>query len=146
MLFLGARTAMALVCVQPSHKIKSRHQNRIHLICQPLRDSIKTFSECSVITLHFPYHLIGHMTGIDLLPGAPLPSSHLYNLSRPEAVVMEKSINESLVAGIICLSLPLVSAGFFFVAKKDKTLGPCINFQKLNSITIKTNILCLCCL
>ncbi|KAK7884344.1 hypothetical protein WMY93_027467 [Mugilogobius chulae] len=34
----------------------------------------------------------------DLLPGAPLPSSRLYNLSRPEYEAMEKYINDSLAA------------------------------------------------
>ena len=38
---------------------------------------------------------------IDLLPGAPLPSSRLYNLSRPEREAMELYITDSVAAGII---------------------------------------------
>ena len=30
-----------------------------------------------------------------------------------------------------------IGAGFFFVAKKDKTLRPCIDFNGLNDITVK---------
>lgn len=45
---------------------------------------------------HRPYDC-----SIDLLPGAPLPSSRLYSLSQPERESMEKYITESLAAGII---------------------------------------------
>ncbi|KAI3356738.1 hypothetical protein L3Q82_003419 [Scortum barcoo] len=45
---------------------------------------------------HHPYDC-----AIDLLPDAPLPSSRLYNLSRPEQEAMEKYIKDSLAAGII---------------------------------------------
>lgn len=54
------------------------------------------------------------------LPGAPLPSSHLYNLSN--------------VSTIHCIP---PRCWFLFVAKKDKTVQPCIDFCGLNNITIK---------
>lgn len=74
---------------------------------------------------------------IDLLPGAQLPSSRLYNLSRPEREVMEKYIKDSLTAGLIRPSSSPVGAGFFFVGKKDGTLRPCIDYRGLNDITVK---------
>lgn len=48
---------------------------------------------------------------IDLLPGAPLPSKRLYNLSVKERVPMEKYIQESLDAGIIRPSSSPLGAG-----------------------------------
>lgn len=81
---------------------------------------------------HRPYDC-----AIDLLPGAPLPSSRLYNLSRPERVSMENYIQESLAAGIIRPSSSPVAAGFFFVGKKDGSLRPCIDYRGLNDITVK---------
>lgn len=48
------------------------------------------------LPLHRPYDC-----SIDLLPGAPLPTSRLYNLSKPEREAMQKYITESLAAGII---------------------------------------------
>uniref|UniRef100_A0A8D0CUG7 Gypsy retrotransposon integrase-like protein 1 n=1 Tax=Sander lucioperca TaxID=283035 RepID=A0A8D0CUG7_SANLU len=81
---------------------------------------------------HRPYDC-----AIDLQPGAPLPNSRLYNLSRPETEAMENYIRDSLAAGIIRPSSSPVGAGFFFVGKKDKTLRPCIDFRGLNNITIK---------
>ena len=83
---------------------------------------------------HRPYDC-----AIELLPGSPLPSSRLFNLSRPERESMEKYIGESLTAGIIRPSSSPVGAGFFFVTKKDHSLRPCIDYCGLNSITLKNN-------
>ena len=58
---------------------------------------------------HRPYDC-----GIDLLPDAPLPSSKLYNLSKPEREAMETCITDSLAAGLIRPSSSPVGAGFFF--------------------------------
>ncbi|KAL3968321.1 potassium voltage-gated channel Eag-related subfamily H member 3 [Sarotherodon galilaeus] len=81
---------------------------------------------------HRPYDC-----GIDLLPGAPLPTSRLYSISKPERESMERYITDSLAAGIIRPSTSPLGAGFFFVEKKDKTLRPCIDYRGLNKITIK---------
>ncbi|KAK7887257.1 hypothetical protein WMY93_026878 [Mugilogobius chulae] len=97
-------------------------------------DLAEAFSNERALSLppHRPYDC-----AIDLLPGATLPSSRLYNLSRPEREAMEKYIKDSLAAGIIRPSSSPVGAGFFFVSKKDKTLRPCIDYRGLNNITIK---------
>uniref|UniRef100_A0A3B4BH69 Retrotransposon gag domain-containing protein n=1 Tax=Periophthalmus magnuspinnatus TaxID=409849 RepID=A0A3B4BH69_9GOBI len=94
----------------------------------------EVFSKNRALSLppHRPYNCT-----IDLLPGAPLPASRLYNLSKPERETMEQYIRDSLAAGIIRPSSSTVGAGFFFVAKKDKTLRPCIDYQGLNAITVK---------
>ena len=61
----------------------------------------------------------------------------LYNLSVPEKEMMHNYISESLASGIIRPSSSPVAAGFFFVAKKDGSLRPCIDYRQLNSITVK---------
>lgn len=71
---------------------------------------------------HHPYDIC-----IDLLPSAPLPSSHLYNLSKGS----DGEIKDSLAAGIIRLSSSLLGAGFFFEKKKDGILQPCIDYRGL---------------
>ena len=81
---------------------------------------------------HRPYDC-----AIDLLPGSPLPSSRLFNLSRPERESMEDYIGESLAAGIIRPSSSPGGAGFFFMSKKDRSLRPCIDYRGLNNITLK---------
>uniref|UniRef100_A0A8C6MDP3 Gypsy retrotransposon integrase-like protein 1 n=1 Tax=Nothobranchius furzeri TaxID=105023 RepID=A0A8C6MDP3_NOTFU len=50
---------------------------------------------------------------------------------------METYINESLASGLIRPSTSPLGAGFFFVAKKDGSLRPCIDYRGLNQITIK---------
>ena len=96
-------------------------------------DLAPVFSKESAMSLppHRPYDC-----AIDLLPGAPLPSSRLYNLSLPERRAMEKYIRECLSSGLIRASSSPVAAGFFFVRKKDRTLRPCIN-RGLNNITVR---------
>ena len=97
-------------------------------------DLSHVFSKTSATSLppHRPYDC-----AIDLLPGAPLPTKRLFNLSKPEREAMEKYITESVAAGLIRPSSSPVGAGFFFVEKKDKTLRPCIDYTGLNDITVK---------
>uniref|UniRef100_A0A3P8R7J1 Gypsy retrotransposon integrase-like protein 1 n=1 Tax=Astatotilapia calliptera TaxID=8154 RepID=A0A3P8R7J1_ASTCA len=97
-------------------------------------DLQQVFSKDEALSLppHRPYDC-----AIDLLPGASLPSSRLYNLSRPERETMENYIQESLTAGRIRPSSSPVAAGFFFVGKKDGTLRPCIDYRGLNDVTVK---------
>lgn len=81
------------------------------------------------LPLHRPYDCT-----IDLLPGAPLPTSCLVSLSLPEQEAMEKYIS-------CCRHHPCLlftgHSGFFFVKKKDKTRWPCIDYRGLNNITVK---------
>ncbi|KAI3371920.1 hypothetical protein L3Q82_006793 [Scortum barcoo] len=99
-------------------------------------DLQEVFNKDKALSLppHRPYDC-----AIELLPDAPLPSSRLYNLTRPEQEAMEGYINDSMAAGIIRPSTSPVGAGagFFFVKKKDSSLRPCIDFRGLNNITVK---------
>ncbi|KAF7215971.1 transcript variant X1, partial [Nothobranchius furzeri] len=67
----------------------------------------------------------------------PLPTSRLYSLSKPEQDSMRQYIHEALTNGIIRPSTSPLGAGFFFVAKKDGSLRPCIDYRGLNQITVK---------
>lgn len=50
---------------------------------------------------------------------------------------MELYISDPLTAGIIKPSSSPAGAEFSFVQKKDTTLRPCIDYQRLNQITFK---------
>lgn len=66
-------------------------------------DLSPVFSKTKALSLppHHPYDC-----AIDLLPGGPLPTSHLYNISQPERETMERYIKDFLAAGIIRPSSP----------------------------------------
>ncbi|KAK3563698.1 hypothetical protein QTP86_034431 [Hemibagrus guttatus] len=74
---------------------------------------------------------------IDLLPGEPVPRGRIYPLSIPEEKAMEEYIKEALVQGYIRPSTSPAASSFFFVAKKDGGLRPCIDYRALNRITMK---------
>ncbi|KAK3575029.1 hypothetical protein QTP86_019792, partial [Hemibagrus guttatus] len=77
---------------------------------------------------------------IDLIPGEPVPKGRIYSLSIPEEKAMEEYINEALSQGYICPSTSPAASSFFFVAKKDGGLQPCIDYRALNKITVKFRI------
>ncbi|KAK3519822.1 hypothetical protein QTP70_006474 [Hemibagrus guttatus] len=74
---------------------------------------------------------------IDLIPGEPVPKGRIYSLSIPEEKAMEEYIKEALSQGYIRPSTSPAASSFFFVAKKDGGLRPCIDYQALNKITVK---------
>lgn len=87
----------------------------------------EVFSKERALSLpsHQPYNC-----AINLVPGSTLPSSHLYNLSRPKREAMEEYIGNPLWQLASSDHPPLLSGQvFFFVAKKNKTLRPCIDFE-----------------
>ena len=110
----------------------------LYLVPPAYHNLAQVFSKEQVLSLppHWPYDC-----GIDLLPGAPLPSSRLYNLSHPEREVMEDYVNRSKASGLICSSSSPFWAEFFFLGWKDGTLQPCIDYQGLNKIMVKNKYL-----
>ncbi|KAK3514295.1 hypothetical protein QTP70_012911 [Hemibagrus guttatus] len=74
---------------------------------------------------------------IDLLPGTKLPKGRVYPLLIPENKAMEEYISEALQQGFIQPSTSLAASSFFFVAKKDGGLQPCIDYHVLNFQTVK---------
>ncbi len=74
---------------------------------------------------------------IDLLPEAKLPKGRIYPLSIPEHTAMEEYIQEALQQGFIRPSTSPAASSFFFVAKKDGGLRPCIDYRVLNAHTVK---------
>lgn len=138
---------------QHPNRLVDRFSNRLECGLPPLclaSDSTPATAELSVVpwfittSARFPsstfflslstHHL--YNCAIYLLPGTLLPSSQLYNLSRPEQEAIEKYISELLVSGLVGHTSSPVGDGFFFV-KKDGSLRPCIEYQGLNEITMR---------
>ncbi len=74
---------------------------------------------------------------IDLVSGEPVPRGKIYPLSLPKQKAMEEYIEEALQQGYIRPSTSPAASSFFFVAKKDGGLRPCIDYRALNKITVK---------
>lgn len=74
---------------------------------------------------------------IDRFSGATPPRRRIYSLSVAETQALEDYIQEALQQGFLLTSTSPALAGFFFVAKKDGGLIPCIDYRGLNDITKK---------
>ncbi|XP_044051575.1 uncharacterized protein LOC122875938 [Siniperca chuatsi] len=93
---------------------------------RPLRTMV------SAISPHRPWDC-----AIDLIPGEPVPHGKIYPLSLPEQKAMGECIKEALAQGYIRPSTSPAASSFFFVAKKDGGLQPCVDYRGLNRITVK---------
>ena len=80
------------------HTLESPEDIDLTNVPSEYHDLKDAFSKDRALSLppHRPYDC-----AINLLPGSPLPTRRLYNLSQPEKTAMEKYINDSLAAGLI---------------------------------------------
>ncbi|KAK3537154.1 hypothetical protein QTP70_002657 [Hemibagrus guttatus] len=74
---------------------------------------------------------------IDLIPVEPVPRGRIYSLSIPEEKAMEEYIKEALSQAYIRPSTSPAASSFFFLAKNNGGLRPCIDYRALNKITVK---------
>jgi len=84
----------------------------------------------------FPLHREVYFS-IELVPWAPPTSKSPYKMSTPELVEIKLQLKEMLDKGYIMPSVSPWGASVLFVNKKDGTLRLCIDYKKLNKVTIK---------
>ena len=80
---------------------------------------------------------------IDLIPGTSLVSIPPYRLSRSEEDEIASQLKEYLSMGHIHQSKSPWGAPVLLVKKKDGTWRMCVNYRRLNKVTIKNSIHCL---
>ncbi|KAI2664082.1 Transposon Tf2-6 polyprotein [Labeo rohita] len=123
-------------CVTPAPQLPTKPSSSppSSSIPHEYHDLLEAFS--TVRATELPPHRPGDCA-IELMPGAIPPRGRIFPLSQPESEAMENYIKEELAKGFIRPSTSPVSAGFFFVKKKDGGLRPCIDYRSLNEVTVK---------
>jgi hypothetical protein len=76
---------------------------------------------------------------INLMPRETPISKTPYRMSTPELNELQMKVEEIMKKGYICPSVSPWGAPVLFVRKKDGTLRHCIDFGKLNKVTVKKN-------
>ena len=74
---------------------------------------------------------------IDLEPGKQPPFGKLYQMSPNELSELQKYLQENLSKGFVRASSSPAGAPVLFVKKKDGSLRLCVDYRKLNEVTIK---------
>ena len=74
---------------------------------------------------------------IELMPGAPPISNAPYHMAPTELRKLKFQFDKLLQKGFTRLGLSPWGAPVLFVKKKDGTLRLCVDYGKLNMITIK---------
>ena len=74
---------------------------------------------------------------IELQNGAQPPFGPIYNLSQIKLVELRAYIDDNLSKNFIRHSKPPTRAPILFVKKKDGSLYMCVDYQRLNKVTVK---------
>jgi len=84
-----------------------------------------------------PPHRVGLDCGIDLVPGASLHRGPIYPMNPLQIEEANKYIEENLQKGFIRPSKSPAAYPVTFQKKKDGTLRFCVDYRRLNAVTIK---------
>jgi hypothetical protein len=103
-------------------------------IREQYREFVKVFVRESFDSLP-EKHLWDH--AIELKPGSKAVDCKIYPLSVTEQGKLNDFLEENLKSGRIRLSKSPMASAFFFIKKKDGSLRPVQDYQKLNEMTIK---------
>jgi len=84
-----------------------------------------------------PKHRPGLDCAIELLPGAELHQGPIYPLNPRQMEEADRYISENLAKGFIRPSKSPTAYPVLFQAKKDGTLRFCVDYRKLNAVTVR---------
>ena len=90
--------------------------------------------EADKLPPHRPYDI-----SIDLIPGSQLYFGPIYSLSQVEMSALKDYIKENIIKGFIRKSRSPAGAPILFVRKPDGTLRLCVDYRRLNAVTIRNS-------
>jgi hypothetical protein len=107
-------------------------QNALHSLLAKFKDSV--FKECE-----FPPFPPARDVAfrINLMPGAQIPASPVHKLSPALVESLRKMIQELLQNGLIVPTSSPYAAPVLMVKKPDGSYRLCIDYRKLNAVTVK---------
>lgn len=114
--------------------VESPEPENLEVIFREYRSFLDVFSKERAFRL--PPHRENDCA-IDLLEGVQLPRRRLYPVSLQEQDSLDAYIREGMEQGIIRPSKSPITAGFFFIKKKDGDLRPVVDYRALNAVTVK---------
>ena len=124
--------------IMMSKELKSKLNNSKskEIILRYYSNLLDVFETKNADTLppHRPYDIT-----INIIPGGQLYFGPIYSLTRKEKEELEKYIHENLTKGFIVKSNSPAGAPVMFVKKKDGSLRLCVDYRRLNSITIRNS-------
>ena len=119
--------------------IEERYRHLRTMVPEVYHDFLDVF-DADLCTSRLPPSRPGYDFNISLIPGAKLPPlAKPYHLSQEETRILKEWIDGMLSTGLIqkCTTKLPTAAPIFFVGKKDGNKRPCVDYRKLNDVTIK---------
>ena len=123
---------MAVALIQPVWEKQTYND-----VTAPIKDVLQEFSDVFSDPKTLPPHShIDHV--INLVPGAIPVNSRPYRYSPLQKEEIERQVDEMLKAGLITPSLSPFASPVLLVKKKDGSWRFCVDYRKLNALTIKS--------
>jgi hypothetical protein len=77
---------------------------------------------------------------IELIPGIAPIAQRAYRMNPQELEELKRQLADMLSKGLICPSASPWGSPVLFVDKRDGTIRLCVDYRKLNEVTIKKSI------
>jgi len=124
------------ICAAMATSTKKEHNKYDSIINKFYRGLSKIFEKREADRL--PPHRMYDIS-IDLIPGSQLYFGPIYSLTVTELKALKEYIEENIRKGFIRKSKSPAGAPILFVKKHDGTLRLCVDYRRLNAITIRNS-------
>ena len=115
--------------------IEEKQIPNLDLLPEEYHEYVSVFNQESSNSL--PPHRPGFDCEIELIPGARLYKGPIYPMNPLQTEEADKYIEENLIKGFIRPSKSPAAYPVLFQKKKDGSLRFCVDYRKLNEVTIK---------